>query len=542
MTQLLQPGHHPDQHPDADQLNAFVEQALPDHERREMLAHLAVCAECREVAALALPVTDLPVMVPPVTDEPAATAKPARPSWLSGWRLAFPAAIAAAALTAIIVYVHSSRTATESARTATRQMAEAGAAAPAPQTPQPHDAQNEIARSNDAPTTGPSAKFGAVTSQAPNAARPPASAFVMSNALQASDAKKIHGPAGALTAPPTQAPAPPPVAAPASPTQLGVSAGVGANPIQSSQPRADQLEANQLQASPANPPKPGPLQSGPVPSAAATVNVQSANKLAMEKAEPQGAPQLIAGQNVSILTLRAAAIHPEWHRLPSKLPILSVVTHDGLVLAIDTNHAVFLSTNGGKHWNAVPAPWQGHAVTADLVTYGSPQPAFAPAAKAAAGAAFGVRGQVTAPAGSVTIAGVVTDRSGAVVPGATVRLTDSIGGVHTVTTDASGRYAFQGAVPGNYQAQIQASGFQVKTIPQIATAPGQSASADATLEVGAASETVEVTTTSQALADSAPPRTARKKQREAAGPPIFSITTDTGEQWTSADGLTWKPK
>ena len=42
-------------HPDADQIGAFVEQALPEHERVQMLDHLAVCAECRAIVVLSLP-------------------------------------------------------------------------------------------------------------------------------------------------------------------------------------------------------------------------------------------------------------------------------------------------------------------------------------------------------------------------------------------------------------------------------------------------------------------------------------------------------
>jgi hypothetical protein len=42
-------------HPDADVLTAFYEQALPENEREPVLAHLAQCADCREVVALALP-------------------------------------------------------------------------------------------------------------------------------------------------------------------------------------------------------------------------------------------------------------------------------------------------------------------------------------------------------------------------------------------------------------------------------------------------------------------------------------------------------
>jgi hypothetical protein len=42
-------------HPDPNLLAAFAEQALPDHERAPVLLHLARCADCRDVLALAVP-------------------------------------------------------------------------------------------------------------------------------------------------------------------------------------------------------------------------------------------------------------------------------------------------------------------------------------------------------------------------------------------------------------------------------------------------------------------------------------------------------
>lgn len=44
-----------DVHPDANQLAAFVERKLAGDERAQVLAHLGVCADCREVVALAQP-------------------------------------------------------------------------------------------------------------------------------------------------------------------------------------------------------------------------------------------------------------------------------------------------------------------------------------------------------------------------------------------------------------------------------------------------------------------------------------------------------
>lgn len=50
--QAVQPAGN---HPDADLLTAFAEQSLPEVERATVLDHLARCADCRDVVALALP-------------------------------------------------------------------------------------------------------------------------------------------------------------------------------------------------------------------------------------------------------------------------------------------------------------------------------------------------------------------------------------------------------------------------------------------------------------------------------------------------------
>ena len=51
-------------HPDADLLTAFAEQALSAAERESVLQHLALCEDCRDVVALALPAADI---TPPQT-------------------------------------------------------------------------------------------------------------------------------------------------------------------------------------------------------------------------------------------------------------------------------------------------------------------------------------------------------------------------------------------------------------------------------------------------------------------------------------------
>src|SRR6202166_2124068 len=58
-------------HPDADLLTAFAEQALSATERDGVLQHLALCGDCRDVVALALPAAEMapPQAAPQTPDE-----------------------------------------------------------------------------------------------------------------------------------------------------------------------------------------------------------------------------------------------------------------------------------------------------------------------------------------------------------------------------------------------------------------------------------------------------------------------------------------
>jgi Carboxypeptidase regulatory-like domain len=87
MSELFQAG----QHPDADQLNAFIERALPIHEQQQTLAHLALCPHCRQIVALSLPPADESPILPP---------EPVRHRW---WAWAGIPALAAIVL--VIVFV-----------------------------------------------------------------------------------------------------------------------------------------------------------------------------------------------------------------------------------------------------------------------------------------------------------------------------------------------------------------------------------------------------------------------------------------------------
>jgi Carboxypeptidase regulatory-like domain/Putative zinc-finger len=96
MNNLLQPGHHPD----AEQLSAFTDHALPPHEQQQMLAHLNACRDCRNRVYLAQQIN--PVKSPQST--PASLPHPRFAGWFSGWRLAFPA-VALACLILLTFYL-----------------------------------------------------------------------------------------------------------------------------------------------------------------------------------------------------------------------------------------------------------------------------------------------------------------------------------------------------------------------------------------------------------------------------------------------------
>ena len=92
------------------------------------------------------------------------------------------------------------------------------------------------------------------------------------------------------------------------------------------------------------------------------------------------------------------------------------------------------------------------------------------------------------------LSGVVTDASGAVIPNAQVRISNTeTGAASSTTTDNQGRYEFDDLAAGNYVLQIQANGFQRSVIQGVSLGGGGEQTQDARLQIGSVSETVEVT-------------------------------------------------
>ena len=94
-----------------------------------------------------------------------------------------------------------------------------------------------------------------------------------------------------------------------------------------------------------------------------------------------------------------------------------------------------------------------------------------------------------------SIVGTVSDSTGAVVPGATVTITNIwTSDSRSAQSNSSGDFQFVNLVPASYKVEIQAKNFKHFVRSGVTVAVGSTTRADAALQVGAASETMTVTT------------------------------------------------
>src|SRR5450631_957559 len=104
-------------------------------------------------------------------------------------------------------------------------------------------------------------------------------------------------------------------------------------------------------------------------------------------------------------------------------------------------------------------------------------------------------GQVIAGV-TASISGTVTDPSGAVVSGATVTATNVDTGVATTqSTNTSGFYSFQSLALGNYTIDVNQKGFKEYAQTGLVLDVNSALVVDVKLQVGSASEKVEVSST-----------------------------------------------
>ncbi len=497
MSEVFQSGRHPD----ADQLSAFVEHALPTHEREATLAHLAVCPECRTIAALSASATEAPQKH---------TETPSRKMWLRGWNLAWASVAVSAVLALVIVFAYSPW----SNHRRQSQLAETQVTKPAPSNPQTGQAQEPATASTQQKLpahrkqTTPQEERGNVLAR-----------------------NQLHEATPKL---------PPP-----NHKQSGIAGADAEVALQNVLQQPTAIRSSRTPQTPSTLAKANPR---PLAARGQTVGgllggIGHGEGLGTgSQPTPSGAANHLASD---ALLQGAPPVHP----LPSGLPVLSFAARGSKMLAIDTAHSLFLSTDSGIHWKAVAAPWKSHPVKVSLVSFHPPSSQ----AQGVAGAG-GIPTQPSFITGAnpaklqsiknpATIKGRVFDPTGSPIPDATVVVTQAAIHVsHVVRTDSQGRYIVPDLAPGTYTVEARSLGFMTESIPAVSATASAQAVVNLTLRVSAASQSVTVAPPPQPKTSIAPPPTHPEHPTKAGAPSVFEITTQDGVHWISSDGLTWKRK
>jgi hypothetical protein len=487
MSELLKSG----QHPDADQLSAFVEHALPPHEQQQTLAHLAVCSDCRAIVSLALP---------PVEELPKPQPESARKPWFSGWHLALPVAAAFAALV-VIVHIHNATSIKSSATTT--QMA----------------------------VSAPPRSGAPLLSSSPSAPEPPA---VAAETEQSSSRSAATAGTLALSKPRSNNRA----ASAQDIAQLPIE-GRNVTDLAQNQPASANGSVQASQQS---------LLHGSVGGASGAAN---GSGIALQSIEATNTPVATPSAAGDMLALKETKSIGVEHPLPSHLPAMSIAANANQIMAIDTQSNLFLSEDGGQHWKTISPQWQGRAVKvalASAVVHGQSY-AMRGLINSRSGANFGAVGgpvALAAPAApsqatSSSVTGAVTDPTGAVISDASVVVRNTATrAVRNVKTDGVGHYLVDDLTPGNYQIEVQAPGFTKQQLAVTLTA-SEPSHANLILPIGQASQTVAVDASAVSLDTESPAEKKIAAPQAASQPlPVFEITTDAGERWTSSDGQIWK--
>jgi len=95
---------------------------------------------------------------------------------------------------------------------------------------------------------------------------------------------------------------------------------------------------------------------------------------------------------------------------------------------------------------------------------------------------------------TTTVSGTVTDSTGAVIAGATVKLTDMATNAERVmTTNSDGQYSFYAVNPGLLRVTVNAKGFKTKVVTDVQASATTVATVNVTVEIGEVGEVVQVT-------------------------------------------------
>src|SRR5437773_8645078 len=101
--------------------------------------------------------------------------------------------------------------------------------------------------------------------------------------------------------------------------------------------------------------------------------------------------------------------------------------------------------------------------------------------------------QAYAQSSFATISGTVSDSTGALIPGVTVKATNTATNVaSTVLSNEAGAYNLPGLLPGTYKVSAELSGFQVQTLTDVQLGNAQQVRLNFTLKVAGVAQSLEV--------------------------------------------------
>jgi hypothetical protein len=348
-----------DFHPDAESLNAYAEQALPERERGQIVAHLAVCGRCRQVIFLAQEAAS-GLETGASAAVPTAHSAARTGSWLSGWRLAWIPAAALAAVVGLAVVVHfrQPQPGTEMARIApesapldegniARPSANEGTLVQKVQTPaSPAAAKLSERKAQPAPALAIS------EATAPSAA--PATETVTIAQSSGDRSATVLAPGAQGQGMTSAQYMPEPAAAARQPQHVAGVYSSNATAVRAPRTTMDDL-AERAQAS-----------------RKAEAQFDGAGGASASRLQMKSAPHSSYDVKVQIPVIQFEAAREEKTApLPSGLAVVSTVTAQTRTLAIDQAGTLFLSEDSRSHWEQVARQWAGRATEVRLQQTGT---------------------------------------------------------------------------------------------------------------------------------------------------------------------------
>ncbi len=355
----MNPIAKPGVHPDAESLNAFVEQALAAAEREQVLTHLASCGRCREVVFLAQEAAGAEADARVVVASP----EPNRPwqRWFAGWGWTWIPATALAGLAGFAALHHfrSVPTDMEVARNTPQEVLNSAStnAAPVskPSSPSLAERNQPVEKEAGSPASTRSKDLG-VIAKAPESGNLPAPILGKDEAARETESVAISTSV--------------PVQAQGGAASAQKAAGIG-GPRVTSQASQQQLAGQQQDVaqdqlhSARYSGKVGGVAGGAMP-AANTARADAQSQVAATAPPPPAAREL-ALQPMAKSSVAANEVVLDSKKkvvtvLPNGTNALSVATAQGRTVAIDPAGAMFLSETPGGQWIPVATQWAGRAV------------------------------------------------------------------------------------------------------------------------------------------------------------------------------------